>query len=62
MVAVELSEAELELLKNALNEVRNGPEAIEEWEFQTRLGAYRKEADELLTRLKEILRTLRPPR
>lgn len=34
-------------LANALNEILNGPEAIEDWEFQTRVGVNRDEAKRL---------------
>lgn len=37
-LAVEFTRLELVLLNNALNEICNGPNAIEEWEFHTRLG------------------------
>ncbi|HWK93222.1 MAG TPA: hypothetical protein VNR17_13275 [Luteimicrobium sp.] len=36
---------------NALHEVLHGPEAIEEWEFQTRLGVSRDEADRTWRRI-----------
>jgi hypothetical protein len=39
-------------LINALNEVCNGPEAIPDWEFQTRMGVTRIEAQSILEKLK----------
>jgi hypothetical protein len=45
---VRLTRAELVTLNNALNEVLHGPEAIPEWEFQTRIGAQSSEARTLL--------------
>jgi hypothetical protein len=48
---MELIADELVLVKNALNEVLNGPDAIEAWEFQTRLGGTREEAEALLLRI-----------
>jgi hypothetical protein len=36
--ASSLDEDDLVLLSNALNEILNGPDAIDEWEFQTRTG------------------------
>lgn len=51
---VRLSEAELILLNNALNEVLHGVE-IEEWEFSTRLGATRFEAERLLEKVQRVL-------
>ena len=44
---VQMSREELAVLANALNEVIGGPEAIEEWEFQTRLGVTRDAAKAL---------------
>lgn len=55
-VVVELSADELGVLSNALNEVLNGPEAIEDWEFQTRVGASRDEASMLLDAVTRLLR------
>lgn len=49
---VELSEAELMLLNNALNEVCNG---IEVAEFHSRLGATENEAQALLKRINSLL-------
>ena len=55
MVPVQLSEHELVLLANALNEAR---EAVDDLEFETRLGARPREADELRLKLRNILATL----
>jgi hypothetical protein len=52
--AVELSTGDLRILAAALNEVVGGPEAIQEWEFQTRMGVSRQEADDLLRRLRDL--------
>ena len=38
---------ELIVLANALNEILHGPDAVEEWEFSTRLGVSREAADAL---------------
>lgn len=43
-MTVEFSRDELRALNNALNEVLHGPDAIEEWEFGTRMGVTREEA------------------
>ncbi len=56
IVSVQLSELELGLLANALNEAR---EAVDDWEFATRLGASAKEADELRLKLSNALATLK---
>jgi hypothetical protein len=45
---MEFSERELLIINNALNEVLNGPDAIEEWEFGARIGTTREEARRLL--------------
>lgn len=46
-----LSRDDLGLINNALNEILHGPEAIEDWEFSTRVGASRAEAADLLRRV-----------
>ena len=56
IVSVQLSEHELVLLKNALNEAR---EAVDDWEFATWLGASAKEADDLRPKLSNVLATLK---
>ncbi len=53
--SVQLSSLELILLANAVNEVLNGPDAIEEWEFHTRLGVYRDTALDLQRKLSETI-------
>jgi len=45
---------ELVLLNNALNELCNGVH-IENWEFQTRLGVERREAQKLLGQISRVL-------
>ena len=45
------SEAELTTLINALNEVCNGPDALEDLEFQRRIGSDRSEVLSLTMRL-----------
>ena len=52
-IAVTLSSDEWVLVMNALNEVLNGPDAIEEWEFHARLGVHRAEALALQRRLND---------
>jgi hypothetical protein len=54
---VDWTRSELATLAQALNEVLNGPEAIEDWEFQTRVGVDRDEAKRLLHRLLDTLRS-----
>lgn len=46
---------ELVLLSNALNEILNGPAAIEAWEFQTRTGLERSQAEALLERISNLI-------
>lgn len=48
---MDLPQDELDVLLQALNEVLNGPAAIDEWEFETRMGLSRDEAKALLRRL-----------
>ena len=49
---VELDKNELVILANALNELR---EAIEDWEFTTRIGAEAGEAEELRRQISAVL-------
>jgi hypothetical protein len=56
----EVTTKELRVLGQALNEVLNGPEAIDDWEFDTRMGVTRDEARSLLQRLVEGLPPLTP--
>jgi hypothetical protein len=51
---VELSQDELRALTGALNEICNGPSAISEWEFQTRVAVTRGEAEQLLHALSDL--------
>jgi CCR4-NOT transcriptional regulation complex NOT5 subunit len=44
---------ELLWINNALNELLNGPEAIEEWEFHTRMGGHRDQVEALLRRVND---------
>lgn len=46
-------------ISNALNEVLNGPEAIEEWEFHTRMGGDRDQVKALLRRVNDQVGALR---
>jgi hypothetical protein len=56
---VELTRDELIWINNALNEVLNGPDAIDEWEFLTRMGGSRDEISSLLSRLHEEVQSNR---
>lgn len=53
---IALTADELSTVQNALNEILHGPEAIEEWEFSTRVGATREEATKLLDALAQMPR------
>lgn len=53
VIVLELTEDEVGLLTNALNEVCNG---IEVWEFDTRLGATIEEARRTLSEMGSIYR------
>jgi len=52
---VSFSVDELGTLSNALNEVMNGQGAIEDWEFQTRLGVTKEFAQGLLDKIRQHL-------
>ena len=54
MAVVRLSGDEIRTVNNALNEVLNGPDAIEEREFETRLGVTRNFASTLLRAIREL--------
>jgi hypothetical protein len=51
---MQLTNEELRIAQQALNEVVNGPEAIEDWEFATRMGATRIEAKTLMEKIAAI--------
>ena len=51
VLCMELPREDIRVLHQALNEVLHGPEAIEDWEFQTRIGVTRGEAAALLKRI-----------
>ncbi len=51
MINIQLSKDEIILLMQALNEICNGPDAIEPWEFSSRMGATREEATILWEKL-----------
>ena len=53
---MDLTLDELLLFNNALNEILNGPCAIDDWEFQTRTGVEREAAVALLERAGQELR------
>lgn len=52
---LEASVDEAILLNNALNEICNGPNAIEEWEFHARTGSTLEEAKALLDSIGKVL-------
>ena len=53
-VVIELTRGDLTIVSNAINEVCHGPGAIEEWEFATRVGASREQAEALLSGLNRL--------
>ncbi len=55
-IDISLSKDELVLFNNAVNEVLNGPDAIDDMEFRTRLGVDRLFAKETLAKIGDILR------
>ncbi len=54
-VSIELTADDLLAINNALNEVCHGPDAIPEWEFQTRMGVDSAAAKQTLGRITLIL-------
>ena len=51
---LELTLEEIATLSNSLNEVCHGPEAIEDWEFETRMGCTKAEAVTLLEKMSDF--------
>jgi hypothetical protein len=49
---ISISRDELEFLRGSINET---PEAVEDWEFQTRRGSTAQRAKEILAKLKRTL-------
>lgn len=56
---MDLSRDELVWINNALAEVLGGPEAIEDWEFHTRIGGERDEVRALLQKVNDEVGALR---
>lgn len=56
---VELTADDLRAINNALNEVCHGPEAVEDPEFQTRMGVDRGMAQQTLGRIRAALDKVR---
>ena len=56
---MEFSRDELVWINNALAEVLGGPEAIEDWEFHTRIGGERDEVSALLQKVHDQVGALR---
>jgi len=54
--SIRLTEQEAVILLNVINEAR---EAVEDWEFQTRIGAEPAEVDVLRKELKTLLSAVR---
>ena len=48
VAVLRLTRSQIIVLNNAMNEVLHGPEAIEDWEFHTRIGVTRREAEAVL--------------
>ena len=56
-LASSFTQDDILLISNALNEILNGPDAIDELEFQTRLGVDRDVAADLHDRVKRVYRS-----
>ncbi len=57
-----LSDDELLLINNALNEILNGSNAIDEKEFLTRAGVEREHAREVLAEVNELFQKIQAVR
>lgn len=53
---LDINSEELRILASALNEILNGPEAIEDCEFSMRIGSDRLTASELLNKISKHIR------
>lgn len=53
-VVIELTKAELLIVSSAINEISHRPDAIDDWEFHTRIGGSRAEAQALLAVLSQL--------
>jgi len=58
-VNIELTADDLLAINSALNEVCHGPDAIPDWEFQTRMGVDRESAKATLSRISAALDEVR---
>lgn len=58
-LGMDFSRDELLWINNALSEVVGGPQAIEEWEFHSRIGGDRDEVRALLRRVHDEVSALR---
>lgn len=56
---MDFTREELLWINNALNEVLSGPEAIEEWEFHTRMGGDKDQVRALHQRVNAEVSALR---
>lgn len=56
---MDFSRDELLWINNALNEVLNGPEAIDEWEFHARMGGDRDQVNALLRKVNDEVSAVR---
>lgn len=57
-ITVELDETEMILLNNSLNEILNGVNAIDQEEFNARLGVSHSEAESLLSDLQALIKRI----
>lgn len=57
-ITLELTKEELVLINNALNEITGGAYAIPDVEFQTLTGSTKPEAQDLLKKISDSLKTV----
>lgn len=55
--SLNVTKNELIAINNALNEVLNGPEAIDEEEFETRIGETKSTIQKILAQIASLLKT-----
>jgi hypothetical protein len=48
------SKEELIVINNAINEILNGPNSIEDWEFHSRIGATKEKTKKILQKVSKL--------
>ncbi|OGL24542.1 hypothetical protein A3A68_01060 [Candidatus Saccharibacteria bacterium RIFCSPLOWO2_01_FULL_48_13] len=58
-INLDLTKDEILLFNNSVNEILNGPSAIDDKEFHARIGLNRDEAEKILKQVGELIESLR---